>query len=108
MNVYGERREVETMKDTWGHLRPSSGRHSGQLIAAVSAYSDNRMLITADFANVEDSPWLYEAMYDLIYAADLEQFGVYRFTGAVIVSRSRIRFDGFWSRIPLAENGETS
>ncbi len=103
-DVYGARRATQVFEETWGHLRPASGRHRGFIVAARSAYDGGeRSLIAADFRDVPDSPWLYEAMYELINEADLAEGCVYRFTGELIVRRSACRFEGGWQQVPVAE-----
>lgn len=99
-NAYGARREAEVMEATWGHLRPGPGRHDGTLIAARSEYNGGeRVLIAADFRDVPDSPTLYEAMLDFVDETNMDEGGVYRFTGALVVADRRARFEGEWVRV---------
>lgn len=103
-DVYGARRAALVFEDTWGHLRPGSGRHLGHIVAACSAYdSGERSLITAEFRDVPDSPWLYDAMYALINDADMAEGCVYRFMGALVADGTACRFEGHWSQVPTAE-----
>ncbi|HEY9373784.1 hypothetical protein, partial [Streptomyces sp.] len=101
-DAYGERRANQIIEDTWGHLHPEAGRHDGYLVAAFSAYGGERLLITAEFRDQPDSPWLYDAMYRLILDADMDEGAVYRFTGAVIADGKQLRFDGEWTQILIA------
>jgi hypothetical protein len=104
VDAYGGRRAAQVFEETWGHLRPTPGRYVGHIIAARSEYDGGeRSLIAADFRNVPDSPWLYEAMYELINAAELDEGRVYRFTGVLVVNRSGCRFEGGWKSALAAE-----
>lgn len=97
-NVYGARRATEVCESTWGHLRPGVGRHPGCIIAACSIYGGERLVVSADFDAVPDSPWLYEAICDLVNDADLSEGAVHRFNGALLVSGGCLRFEGYWTR----------
>lgn len=99
-DVYGARRVEQVLDATWGHLRPDPGRHDGHVIAACSEYDGGqRLLVAANFDGVPDSPWLYGSMYELIENADMAEGSVYRFTGALVVTGHRCRFEGEWTQM---------
>lgn len=98
-DVYGHRREADVMEGTWGHLRPAPGSHHGQMLVAVSEYGGERLLVAATFPDVPDSPWFYEAAYELIYGAELKEGAAYRFNGVVYADRDNITFQGTWEQV---------
>jgi hypothetical protein len=102
-DAYGDRRAAQVMEATWGHLRPASGRHDGHVVAARSEFGGERVLLTADFGDVDDSPWLFESLTQLVDEADMPEGSVYRFDGALVVDGNGFRFEGRWVRIWATE-----
>lgn len=79
-DVYAERKRQSVMQDTWGHLGPKKGRsYNGYIIWAYGRYGDI-VLLDATFENLNDSPWLYEAMEEYI-GENLDGEGIYKWEG---------------------------
>lgn len=78
-------------KATWGHLAPAKNRtYRGYIVFSISAYGDMTM-IDAEFKNLPDSPWIYDAMYEFVFEdRDLIHGAVYRFDGTF----RNYKFDG--------------
>jgi hypothetical protein len=53
---------------TWGHLAPKKNvSYKGKILFCVSGYGyTGTAIIDYNFENLEDSPWLYDAMNDYI------------------------------------------
>lgn len=71
----------EIMAATWGHLAPRQRKsYSGYVLFAVPEYDcGTPCIIQADFKGLNDSPWLYDVMWD--FASKTNVVGVYRFEG---------------------------
>ncbi len=79
-DAYENRKRRDVMQDTWGHLAPKKGRvYKGYMIFAHSSYGDI-VLLDANFENLTDSPWLFEAMQDFI-GENSKDSGVYKWEG---------------------------
>jgi hypothetical protein len=97
------RREQSAMDDTWGHLRGNPRRtYRGEVVWAVSEYGGESMIISADLGDLPDSPWLLDALCDLLHenVADGPDAGVYRWTGTY---RVRHGFTGSVERVELRD-----
>lgn len=80
VDIYGERKKREIMQDTWGHLAPQTGQsYKGYMIWAYGGWGDI-VLLDAAFENLNNSPWLFEAMQEYI-GEFLDSEGVYRWEG---------------------------
>lgn len=69
------------LAETWGHLAPKKNvSYKGKILFCVSGYGDTgTALIDSKFDNLEDSPWLYDAINDYINDCEgLEDGGIYR------------------------------
>jgi hypothetical protein len=66
---------------TWGHLAPRKRKsYHGHFLFAIPAYdSGTPCIVEAEFKGLDDSPWLYDAMWD--FAAQTDKQGIYRFDG---------------------------
>lgn len=73
----------DVMAATWGHLAMRKRQsYSGYFIFAIPEYdSGTPCLVASEFKRLNDSPWLYDAMWD--FAGQTEKAGVYRFDGTV-------------------------
>ena len=60
------------MSQTFGHLAPTEGVHYGVIVVGSGLYGD-KAIITNTF-DLPDSPWFYEAMYDMIWRATKDQY----------------------------------
>lgn len=82
------------LAETWGHLAAKKSKsYRGWILFAIPAYdSGTPCIIEAEFKGLNDSPWLYDAMWD--FCADRETVphdenglnaepGVYRFDGTI-------------------------
>jgi hypothetical protein len=74
-------------KATWGHLAPIKNKvYKCMVLFSVSAYhSGTRELIDTWFDGLDDSPWLYDSLQEMINDFDInrELAGVYQFDGQV-------------------------
>jgi len=71
------------LKDTWGHLAPVHGKsYRGYIVFTKTAYGDLE-IVDADFTDLPDSPWLFDAMNDFVFddLKSLADGAVYRFEG---------------------------
>lgn len=69
-------------QDTWGHLAPVKNiSYKCRILFSVSGYSTGTTLIDSSFEGLEDSPWLYEAMNEMIQSDQDREYGVYLFEG---------------------------
>ena len=81
--IEAHNREV-VFRATWGHLAPiKHKKYKCSVLFSVTAYrSGTREIIDDCFSNdLSASPWLYDALNELIHSFDLEDAGVYRFDG---------------------------
>lgn len=63
---YGDRKRIDAMNDTWGHLAPVPGKqYSGYILFYYGAYGDTTV-INDDFPDLPSSPWYYDDMYDYV------------------------------------------
>jgi hypothetical protein len=53
---------------TWGHLAPQKNTsYKGKILFCVSGYGNTgTSIIDSKFENLQDSPWLYDAMQEYI------------------------------------------
>ena len=71
-------------QDTWGHLAPKKNKsYKGTILFAISGFggcSKNPVLIDYDFKELDSSPWLYDAVKDLLFdrSEELETGKVYK------------------------------
>lgn len=65
---------------TWGHLFPKKGKHRGYIVFAKTAYGQTELL-DAVFEKTDSSPWLYDAINNLINDFDELDDGVYIWRG---------------------------
>lgn len=85
---------ASVMADTWGHLAAKKHKtYRGWILFAIPAYdSGTPCIIESEFKGLDDSPWLYDAMWD--FCADRNtvphdenglnaESGVYRFVGSI-------------------------
>lgn len=80
IDVGAERKRQSVMQDTWGHLAPKKGRsYKGYMIWAYGGWGEI-VLLDAAFTNLNDSPWLFEAMQDYI-GEHLDGEGIYKWEG---------------------------
>ena len=84
IDAYAKRKEEQVMQDTWGHLAPKINKtYKGTMIYAHSVYGDI-VLLYSNFKNLDDSPWLFEAMQDYL-SEHCENEGVYQWEGRLTV-----------------------
>jgi hypothetical protein len=77
--------KIAIMKSTWGHLAPRRNKiYRGYIVFSKSAYGEE-IIIDADFVDLPDSPWIFEAMRDFCFPDDdsLLDGAVYRFQGTL-------------------------
>lgn len=86
---------ADVIAATWGHLAPCKRKtYQGYVLFAIPVYdSGTPCIIDADFEDLNDSPWLYDAMWD--FASQTTQAGVYRFDGTF----RNYNFDGTITKI---------
>jgi hypothetical protein len=85
--------KMAVLDDTWGHLAPKKNRtYRGFIVFAIAAYGGDMVILDAHFDDLDDSPWLFDAMQDFVFK-DYQQltdgavykwegtFRNYRFTG---------------------------
>jgi hypothetical protein len=77
IDVYGPRKQMEVMQDTWGHLAPRPRvKYRGYILIAESVFpGQGRTTVDTDFVTakgkeLDSSPWFYDALTD--YVCDLE------------------------------------
>ena len=71
------------MQDTWGHLAPKKNKsYKGTIVWAQGCYGNSLTALSVEFKDLDDSPWLYEAIHEFMFNQDAEVGNVYRFTGA--------------------------
>ncbi|HDZ13421.1 hypothetical protein LCGC14_0621980 [marine sediment metagenome] len=80
VDVYAERKKKQVMRETFGHLAPKEGRtYKGYMIWAYGRWGDI-ILLEAAFENLNDSPWLFEAMQEHV-GEHLNGEGIYKWEG---------------------------
>ena len=59
-------------QQTFGHLAPKKNTtYKGEILVAVSVYdSCNPVILNMTWDNLEDSPWIYDAVNDYIWKLD--------------------------------------
>ncbi len=66
--------------ETYGHLGPGRNkRYKGSMVFALGAWGDY-IPLSAEFADLEDSPWFFESMLGFI-TDNAPEPAIYRFTG---------------------------
>lgn len=72
-------------QETWGHLAPEKNvTYPVRCVYAVGCYGNdnlNPMPITADFGNLPDSPWSYDALIEFLQSQQNEEGKVYEVAG---------------------------
>lgn len=78
------RNKQSAYKATWGHLAPERNRtYRGYIVFTISAFGD-MVVIDSDFADLPDSPWLFDAVHDFAFEDEMLIHGaVYRWTGSL-------------------------
>lgn len=73
------------MQDTWGHLAPIKNKtYSGHFTYASSCFgANNPIMLSFEFKDLDSSPWLYNALQDLLYSLKTEPGIVYKFEGTI-------------------------
>jgi len=79
----------DVLKATWGHLAPKKDKeYRGQIVWTISLYEgQNPVPMIVDFGDLPDSPWMYEAVNDLLLdikevaGCEVEPGNVYRWRG---------------------------
>jgi hypothetical protein len=69
------------LAETWGHLAPQKNTsYKGKILFCVSGYGyTGTAIVASEFENLEDSPWLYDAMQEYIDKwVKLEEGCIYR------------------------------
>lgn len=90
VDVYADRRAIESVNDTWGHLQANPHtRYHGTIVFAHSAYGGDLVVVSAEFKGLADSPWLYEHMEDFVAASETEPGNVYRWSGTYQATKAR-------------------
>jgi len=58
----------QVLVNTWGHLAPEKNvSYKGEILFSVSGYGNaGKALIDSKFDNLNDSPWLYDAIYEYL------------------------------------------
>lgn len=80
VDAYAERKKQQVMQETWGHLAPKKGKtYKGYMIWAYGGWGEI-VLLAAAFKNLNDSPWLFEAMQEYI-GEHLDGEGIYKWEG---------------------------
>jgi len=72
-----------------GHLFPKKGKHRGYIVFSKTTYGD-AVLLDSDFENTESSPWLHEAVTDLIFELDVAE-GTHIWRGYCIPKKVMVR-----------------
>jgi hypothetical protein len=77
VDVFGNIKKSNVMKDTWGHTYPDAGRkYPGYIVFSVGDYGDCNVL-KAEFADLSDSPMKAEVCCQIFDDWEVET-GVYR------------------------------
>ena len=72
------------MQSTWGHLAPKKNKsYKGTIVFAIGCYGNSTTVLSVEFKDLDDSPWLYEAIHEFLFEQDTEVGNVYMFTGAL-------------------------
>lgn len=86
----------KVLQSAWGHAAPKKNKtYRGYIVFSTSAYGGAIEIIDADWGDLEDSPWLYDAMYDLVCDHAPARGAVRRFDGTF----KNFKFDGAISDI---------
>jgi hypothetical protein len=77
---------------TWGHLFPKKGKHRGFVVFAETGFN-NPVLIDAEFEKTDFSPWLYDAVDNLIFEQSEKglEVGVYVWRGYLYTKKVLVR-----------------
>jgi hypothetical protein len=103
IDVYAERKAARVEKETWGHLAPEPGRaYPGTILFAEGEWGD-LVLLRANFTDLPDSPWFYDALQEWQLDQATKPGGLYRFTGTYRRFRNgRHRFAGRVEEVDVA------
>lgn len=89
----------EQMKETWGHLAAEKDKtYTGRVVFAVGCFGDDELNptpIAYDFAELDSSPWFYEALNEFLQDLPDDQ----RKPGCVYEWRGTMRNYEFTGRI---------
>ena len=90
------------MQETWGHLAPKKDRtYKGYMIYAHGVYGDI-VLLDANFKNLSDSPWLFEAMRNYL-GGHCKDEGLYKWEGrCTMIDKDNFCFGGEIKRLEFA------
>jgi hypothetical protein len=73
------------LADTWGHLAPHKNKkYKGYIVFAVGCCGSDHLNPTPleiEFDDLDSSPWLYDALIELLQSLETEEGGVYRWDG---------------------------
>jgi hypothetical protein len=96
-------------KATWGHLAPRRNkRYQGHIVFSISAFGD-MVVIDADFEDLPDSPWLFDAVHNFVFEDEsLVHGAIYRFDGTFRNYAFRGRRSVMYSPKTLSANGAIS
>lgn len=85
VDVYGDRKTEQVMRETWGHLAPEKDKtYTGRIVFAVGCFATDRLNPTTlffKFEELESSPWFYEAMEEWLQSGTFDEGCVYEFKG---------------------------
>jgi hypothetical protein len=106
VDAYHVRKSQEVMEETWSHLRAKRGtRFRGHMTFATSLYDYGAVaVIEFEFGDLEDSPWLYQDIQDLVdkFSDEKRRGRVYRFVGEYVVYKNgQRRFVGKTRQVRL-------
>lgn len=80
-----EKYRQEVLADTWGHLAPKRNKaYRGRIVFATGCFGDdplNPVALFCEFADLDSSPWFFDAMSEFLSEQDTEPGMVYEFTG---------------------------
>lgn len=58
------------LRETWGHLAPKKNKtYKGRIVYAIGCYDSgnlNPTALVADFEDLSDSPWFYDALQEFM------------------------------------------
>jgi hypothetical protein len=73
--------KLATQAATFGHLAPEKDKtYPGYVLFGLTAWGDE-MLINGNFRGLDDSPWLYSAMQELVGKYARKSGAIYLFKG---------------------------
>ena len=83
-------------QDTWGHLAPKTNTtYRGVITCAKSHFESGRtQVLDIDLKGLESSPWLYEAVEDMLWQLD-EKLKA----GCAYVIQTTFRNYRFWTKL---------